>query len=53
MLYVWVRAGDSGRPITLEEILVIFSGPNGQFRNILQDFNHLRAEAAVDEIIAE
>lgn len=36
MLRIWARQVESGRPMTREESLEIFSGPNGNYRNVLE-----------------
>jgi len=44
MLRLWAGQVESGRPMTREEHLEIFSGPNGEFRNLLETVMNKKAE---------
>lgn len=44
MLRLWARQVESGRPMTREESLEIFSGPNGKFRKVLEAFMDKKAK---------
>jgi len=44
MLRLWARQVESGRPMTREEHLEIFSGPNGEYRNLLETVMNKKAE---------
>jgi hypothetical protein len=45
MLGLWARQVESGRPMTREERLDIFSGPSGEYREFLGRFMDRMAEA--------
>jgi hypothetical protein len=47
MLRTWARQVESGRPMTREECLEIFSGPNGRHRNFLEAFLNKKDEMDV------
>ena len=44
MLRLWARQVESGRPMTREERLEIFSGPNGAYRSLLETVMNKKAE---------
>ncbi|KAF2471452.1 uncharacterized protein BDR25DRAFT_368293 [Lindgomyces ingoldianus] len=44
MLRLWARQVESGRPMTREEQLEIFSGPHGEHKRVLEDFMNRRDE---------
>ncbi|KAF2793565.1 hypothetical protein K505DRAFT_375244 [Melanomma pulvis-pyrius CBS 109.77] len=43
MLYLWAKSVESGRPMTQEERLNIFSGPKGKHRKLLMEFERHKA----------
>ena len=50
MLRLWARQVESGRPMTREERLEIFSGPNGAYRSLLETV--MNKEAQMDALAA-